>query len=155
LFNTIKEESTSPDFTKKDLDPLRGDFPAVNFGFTLPHRFNEPLNLNTKRHEEKVRRIRNSKGYGRISCFHNCKFPTTTLSRTSLFWYESLGVNLWNQLPTLWKYYEGLVWPCIYWMKTHQTTTHTPLLFSLFFPYFSYFIPLPNNSNDLPPPILP
>lgn len=81
LFKIIAEESNSDTFTADELRHKRGGFPAVNFGFTLPHGFQRPINLDRRRHEEKVSRITASPGFKRISAFQN-GMPSYGLSST-------------------------------------------------------------------------
>lgn len=65
------EESHSDTFSKAELQHKRGAFPAVNFGFTLPNGFKEPINLDHSRHIDKVERIRESAGFKQVSCLQN------------------------------------------------------------------------------------
>ncbi|KAF8174537.1 hypothetical protein BJ912DRAFT_931392 [Pholiota molesta] len=74
LFKIIIEESDSNTFTKKELVHKRGDFPAINFGYTLPHGYNNPINLDTRHHKKKIDRFRSSLGFTRISAFQNAAF---------------------------------------------------------------------------------
>ncbi|KAF8176923.1 hypothetical protein BJ912DRAFT_930519 [Pholiota molesta] len=74
LFKIIIAESSSKRFTKEELGHKRGDFPAVNFGFTLPHGFKHPINLDSRHHEKTIRRITKSRGFARISGFQNASF---------------------------------------------------------------------------------
>lgn len=71
LFDVIVEESNSRTFTKKERKHKRGDFPAINFGFTLPNGFDCPRNLDNKHHAEKIERICGTRGFERISGHQN------------------------------------------------------------------------------------
>ncbi|KAF8186239.1 hypothetical protein BJ912DRAFT_1060287 [Pholiota molesta] len=74
LFNVIIEESSSDTFKKAELNHKRGEFPAVNFGFTLPNGFKHPINLDMHYHEQKIKRISSCLGFKRISAFQNAAF---------------------------------------------------------------------------------
>ncbi|KAF8177220.1 hypothetical protein BJ912DRAFT_857008, partial [Pholiota molesta] len=74
LFKIIVEESKLDTFSKGELNHKRGNFPAVNFGFTLPNGFKHPINLDYRRHQEKIDRIRGCLGFRRISAFQNAAF---------------------------------------------------------------------------------
>lgn len=73
LFRIIIEESDSDTFSPGELHHKRGDFPAVNFGWTLPNGFKHPINLDDSRHKEKISRIRQSPGFVKISGIQNSK----------------------------------------------------------------------------------
>jgi hypothetical protein len=79
LFKVIIEESKSDTFSKAELNHKRGSFPAVNFGFTLPNGFKHPINLDYRRHQEKIDRIRSCLGFARISAFQNCTYQAPAL----------------------------------------------------------------------------
>ncbi|KAF8153397.1 hypothetical protein B0H34DRAFT_800603 [Crassisporium funariophilum] len=71
LFGVIIEESDGNAFTKQELYHKRGNFPAINFGFTLPNGFKHPINLDNRRHTERICRISSCPGFARISAFQN------------------------------------------------------------------------------------
>ncbi|KAF8173442.1 hypothetical protein BJ912DRAFT_931962 [Pholiota molesta] len=74
LFKIIIEESDSKTFKRNELVHKRGDFPAINFGYTLPNGFNNPINLDARHHKEKIYRLSSSSGFTRISAFQNASF---------------------------------------------------------------------------------
>ena len=71
LLYIILDESQSDTFSKGELDHKRGDFPAVNFGWTLPNGFQDPINLDDSRHKQKILRISKSPGFKKISGHQN------------------------------------------------------------------------------------
>jgi hypothetical protein len=73
LFNVIIEESKLDTFSQNEKSHKHGNFPAVNFGFTLPNGFKDPINLDCHHHQEKIDRIRRCTAFGRISMFQNGK----------------------------------------------------------------------------------
>lgn len=73
LVDILVEESASNTFSNGELHHKRGDFPAVNFGWTLPNGFKHPINLDESRHSQKIDRIRQSAGFKQISGLQNGK----------------------------------------------------------------------------------
>lgn len=71
LFTVMREESAPGKFTAKELNHKRGQFPAINAGFTMPNGFREPINLDAHHHQEAVDRMRAHSGFKRISAYHN------------------------------------------------------------------------------------
>ncbi|KAF8952162.1 hypothetical protein BDZ97DRAFT_1880486 [Flammula alnicola] len=53
LFKVIIEESDPNTFSKDELNHKRGNFPAINFGFTLPNGFKHPINLENSHHKRR------------------------------------------------------------------------------------------------------
>lgn len=73
LLYNILDESQSNSFSNGELHHKRGDFPAVNFGWTLPNGFQGPINLDDSRHKPKIARICESPGFIKISGHQNGK----------------------------------------------------------------------------------
>ncbi|KAF8164951.1 hypothetical protein B0H34DRAFT_687172 [Crassisporium funariophilum] len=72
LFGVIIEELDGNTFTKQELNHKRGNFPAINFGFTLPNGFKYPINLdNWRRHTERIHWISSCPVFARILTFQN------------------------------------------------------------------------------------
>lgn len=71
LLGIFVEESGSDAFSDGELHHKRGDFPAVNFGWTLPSGFKHPINLDDRRHKAMIDRIRQSPGFKQISGVQN------------------------------------------------------------------------------------
>ncbi|KAF8969040.1 hypothetical protein BDZ97DRAFT_1797433 [Flammula alnicola] len=74
LFKVIIEESDPNTFSKDELNHKRGNFPAINFGFTLPNGFKHPINLENSHHKEKIRCISGCPGFSRVTAFQNAAF---------------------------------------------------------------------------------
>ncbi|KJA21111.1 hypothetical protein HYPSUDRAFT_141348 [Hypholoma sublateritium FD-334 SS-4] len=74
LLDIFVEESESDAFSSGELRHKRGDFPAVNFGWTLPSGFQHPINLSDSRHRAKIDRICKSSGFRQISGVQNGAF---------------------------------------------------------------------------------